>query len=209
VTGEVDGARLEVRPAGPGDLEAIAATLAAAFDDDPIYNWFIRQDARRIAAMRHFFLDEAREYVEAGSAKRAWVTAARDGVAMWCPPPGGQRSPLTSMLRAVPGFVRDTGLVGAARLAWLIRATEARYPRIPHWYLSVLGVAPLRQGSGVGSALVREVLAACDRERLPAYVESSKERNLPFYERHGFRVVERLDFPLRGPTLWLMWREPR
>ncbi len=208
----------EVRRATPADLEAMAGTLAAAFGDDPIYGWFIRRDARRAEALRRFFADEVRDYLASGEAgatgatKQAWVTAAVDGVngvAMWQPPPGGQRTPIGALLRAAPHFARDTGLVRLPRLLWLVRATEAKHPRIPHWYLSVLGVHPSTQGAGVGSALLRPVLEACDRDRLPAYVESSKERNLPFYARHGFKVMERLDFPLRGPSLWLMWREPR
>lgn len=210
-----------VRRATLADLDAMAATLTAAFDDDPIYNWFIRQDARRAQAMRHFFTEEVREYLgsdgaaaeEPGATKQAWVTTSLDGVtsgvALWSAPPGGTRSRLISLLRAAPHFARDTGLARLPRLLWLIRATEAKYPRIPHWYLCVLGVEPSTQGAGAGAALVRTVIEACDRDRLPAYVESSKERNLPFYERHGFRLVERLDFPLRGPSLWLMWREPR
>ena len=32
----------------------------------------------------------------------------------------------------------------------------------------------------------------CDREGLPAYLETGKERNLAFYGRHGFRVVDEI-----------------
>ena len=55
---------------------------------------------------------------------------------------------------------------------------------------------------------MRSRLARCDAARLPAYLESSKERNVPFYERHGFRVTGELTIPGGGPTLWLMWRNP-
>jgi len=50
--------------------------------------------------------------------------------------------------------------------------------------------------------------ASGDAEGLPAYLESSKESNVPFYERHGFAVTETFDLP-DGPRLWLMWRDPR
>jgi ribosomal protein S18 acetylase RimI-like enzyme len=96
-----------------------------------------------------------------------------------------------------------------SRLWRLIRKTEARYPKLPHRYLYLVGVHPGRQGGGLGSALVRAGLEACDRDRVPAYLESSKERNVPLYERHGFRVVERLELGRGAPPMWLMWRDPQ
>ena len=36
---------------------------------------------------------------------------------------------------------------------------------------------------------------------------SSNERNVPFYERNGFKVTGTHDFP-RGPRLFEMWRNP-
>ena len=60
------------------------------------------------------------------------------------------------------------------------------HPQRPHWYLSGIGTDPPEQGTGVGSTLMRSRLARCDEDGVPAYLESSKERNVPFYERHGF-----------------------
>lgn len=88
------------------------------------------------------------------------------------------------------------------------RASCSR-PRQPHWYLATLGTAPERQGRGVGSTLLATVLDRLDEEGLPAYLESSKERNVAFYARHRFEVVRELVVPHGGPRLWLMWREPR
>jgi ribosomal protein S18 acetylase RimI-like enzyme len=90
----------------------------------------------------------------------------------------------------------------------LLAAYERARPRQTHWYLGTLGTDPDRQGRGVGSALLRVVLDRLDHEGLPAYLESSKERNLAFYARHGFQVTGEIT-TRRGPTLWLMWREPR
>jgi GNAT superfamily N-acetyltransferase len=89
-----------------------------------------------------------------------------------------------------------------------LREIEDRHPTAPHWYLSVLGTDPTRQGEGLGSALLRPVLDDCDRLEIPAYLETGTERNVQFYTRHGFRVTERIELP-GGPSMWLMWREPR
>jgi GNAT superfamily N-acetyltransferase len=72
----------------------------------------------------------------------------------------------------------------------------------------VLGVDPVPQGAGLGSRLLAPGLELCDRERLPAYLETGKERNLRFYSRRGFRVTDRLRLPA-GPPVWRMRREPR
>ena len=73
----------------------------------------------------------------------------------------------------------------------------------------VLGTEPDLQGRGIGSQLLAPILARCDQERMPAYLESSKEKNLPLYERNGFKVTEEFTIPDGGPKLWLMWRDPR
>ncbi|MEZ4554222.1 MAG: GNAT family N-acetyltransferase [Dehalococcoidia bacterium] len=192
-----------VTRASTGDGDAVAAILTRAFADDPVYRWFMRERFPLDLLQDHFrhevadYLDSAEVYLAAGAA----------GAALWRPAPGAQPSPLIGLLRAMPGLSRYSGPLRLHRLWRLIRATEARYPREPHRYLYLVGVEPEHQGRGVGSALIRAGLEACDRDRLPAYLESSKARNVPLYVKHGFRVVERLDLARRGPSLWLMWRD--
>ena len=56
--------------------------------------------------------------------------------------------------------------------------------------------------------MLAEVLAGADSAGVPAYLESSNERNLPLYVRNGFRVVGELRALGHGPTIWRMWRAP-
>jgi hypothetical protein len=55
---------------------------------------------------------------------------------------------------------------------------------------------------------MRETLDRCDRQGLGAYLESSNIRNVPFYERHGFRVLAEVS-PSPEFTARPMWREPQ
>jgi ribosomal protein S18 acetylase RimI-like enzyme len=79
----------------------------------------------------------------------------------------------------------------------------------PHWYLMVVGVDPELQNRGVGSALVKEGLTQADQRDCPCYLETSEKRNLAFYERLGFVVLEEATLGKGGPLAWAMRREPQ
>jgi ribosomal protein S18 acetylase RimI-like enzyme len=63
-------------------------------------------------------------------------------------------------------------------------------------------------GQGCGSALLRHALTRCDRDGVPAYLESSNPRNVPLYQRHGFEIIGSIQAG-RSPTLVPMLRRPR
>jgi GNAT superfamily N-acetyltransferase len=82
------------------------------------------------------------------------------------------------------------------------------HPTEPHWYLPFIGVDPAHQNRGHGAALMRPALERCDRDDLPAYLESSDRRNIPFYERLGFEVMGKIQSG-SSPEVTPMMRRPR
>ena len=70
--------------------------------------------------------------------------------------------------------------------ALVLEQAGSFHPEEPHWYLPLIGVDPIEQGRGCGSALLRVGLSRCDADRLPAYLESTNPKNIPLYERYGF-----------------------
>jgi GNAT superfamily N-acetyltransferase len=91
----------------------------------------------------------------------------------------------------------------------LLSAMEKVHPSEPHYYLEFLGTRRDRQNKGGGSAVMSVMLERCDLEGVPAYLESSNPRNVPFYARHGFVERGPVAAPKGGPVLATMWREPR
>jgi len=137
-----------------------------------------------------------------------YTTEDRAGVAIWLPP-GYHNPPLLDALRLGPAMARLAGWARVRSISNAVSELERRRHRHvpqPHYYLSALGVEPGRQGQGIGTALMRPVLDRCDRDHLPAYLETATDRNLPLYERHGFGVVEELTLPGAGVHGWLMRR---
>jgi ribosomal protein S18 acetylase RimI-like enzyme len=128
--------------------------------------------------------------------------------AVWIPPPGRGQESRWQRLGLLPPLVRFLGLRTGSVLGGLNRM-EQRHPHDPpHWYLFILGAEQAAQGQGLGSALMAHVLARVDADGMAAYLESSNERNLAFYGRHGFEVMAEVVIP-DGPRIWPMWREGR
>ena len=89
------------------------------------------------------------------------------------------------------------------------RSLEKNHPKEPHYYLEFLGTDPAHQRKGLGAAVLEPVLAKCDAEGLGAYLESSKDVNVPYYRHFGFEVRQEITHKNNGPKQWLMWRDPK
>jgi GNAT superfamily N-acetyltransferase len=191
-----------VRPATPGDLTAIGTALTRAFHDDPVGSWVMPDaDVRRRRSPRMFVV-QARNAMDKGG---VWTTDDRIGAALWAAP-GRWRDRPRHVVRQLPGLVALGRNV--PRALRVFRLLEQVHPAEEHWYLDIVGTAPDHQGKGAGSALLQPVLSTCDAEGVAAYLVSSNVANLPFYERHGFRVTSEVRIP-DGPVLYPMWRDPQ
>jgi ribosomal protein S18 acetylase RimI-like enzyme len=197
-----------VHRAGPPEAGPIAEALARAFFDDPVFSWVLRDDPRRMRPLRSGFeLFLRRVWLEE---QATYTTAATVGAAVW-EPPGAWKVGVGEQLRLLPAMVG----VFRRHLPRVLRAlaklegdhpAEPEFP--PHYYLPFLGVHPDWQGRGLGSALLAPVLARCDRERVPAFLEASTARNRALYERHGFAVIGEFALGRGAPPQWRMWRDP-
>jgi ribosomal protein S18 acetylase RimI-like enzyme len=196
-----------VRTARRDEAAVLGEVLADAFAEDPVFAWLIPPQVRgRDGRLRTFFTSMSRGYLRLG--KPCYVTSDASAAALWAKP-GAWSMPLSQiLLEAAPsGLAFRRRLLHALGTQLQIERLHATHSQ-PHWYLAYLGARHDRQGQGLGSQLLREVLAPLDADGVPAYLESSNERNLPLYERNGFRVVGELQALGDGPTIWRMWREP-
>lgn len=187
------------------DIDTLAHVLTRAFSDDPVAQWFVRQDERReerSVRLFRWFLNDA---VPHGL---TYTTPDRTGAALWIPPNQWQM-PIWRQLILLSELVAVTGVRNMPSRILGVDRFQRLHPKKPHYYLVSLGVEPEHQGQGIGSALMKPVLDVCDSTGIPAYLETSKERNIPLYERHGFRLTGEVWVSREGPIQWLMWREPQ
>ncbi len=202
MSGEAQDGAAPVRTAGDADARAVAAMLARAFHDDPVFAWLIPNDARRAARLPQLF---EMFFHSDGPAGMRLATTATEAATLWRAP-GQARSGRRETLSAAWPLVRVFGW-HLPRAFAVSEAIEAHFPTGPFWYLHIAGCDPAHQGKGLGGAAVRAGLERA-AGRLPAYLETAKERNLAFYQRLGFRVTDEWSVPGGGPRFWSMLRDP-
>jgi GNAT superfamily N-acetyltransferase len=189
-----------LRQALRADLPQVVDVWVDAFAEDPYLRW-IAPDAGTWAR----FGPEWMGFVSALCFERGHTFLGDDVAIAWVPPDldlvgsddvdRGRR-----IIAAHAGEDRAAAALGT------ILAARGRAMAEPHWTLQYVGVRASACGRGLGAAAVAPTLAAIDRDGLPCGLTSSNPRNVPFYERHGFRVVAEVTTPDGRVTLRPMER---
>jgi ribosomal protein S18 acetylase RimI-like enzyme len=193
-----------VRKATTQDVPELARTLASAFSTDPVFTWMMPK-RNQVERLRRFF---AATLTHALKHEAVFTSERLDGVAVWLPP-DKWKVPPGDILGLMPAMLRSFA-ERTPRALRTLSAIERHHPKHPpHWYLEALGTHRDAQRGGIGSAVIGLMLERCDREGVPAYLESSNEENIPFYRRHGFDVTEEIVLGKDSPPEWGMWRDPR
>jgi len=207
----------DIRRLGTDRAAEAAETLVDAFSRDPFLNWLLEGSAPTEAARQvkhqqywlwccqHILPDQEMHALGDLSA-----------VAMWYPYSGLPTVERNPELRSIdsprppaagPGFFGELQLDPFERFCLSLLGSSARFLQLlqvlrdcsyvmrqalgqqPAWYLAVVGVKRSMQGRGLGAKLLDVMLRRCDRLGLPAFLESSTQRNVAFYRRLGFELL--------------------
>ncbi len=202
-----------VVPLGEDRADEAAALIARAFQDDPWAVHSCPDPGERARWLSWVFRPNAWQGCLFGE---LLGTAGRlDGVAAAIGPDEG--APTDEQLarfgyergREVVGVETWDRIMAAAREAY--RPADAVLRRAvpePHWYLDVLAVEPARQGSGIGSHLLRAVHARVDDDGIPVVLLTYQPKSLALYRRHRYVVVCGEEAPASRPQWWGLRRNP-
>lgn len=195
---------VRVDPADKSIARELSEVLARAFFDDPLAIYFFPDESVRIKGLRRFFYAQITGLF--GPNTVVLTTDNLKAVAIWVKP-GKSPSIIRSGYRILPtAFVLKTRVFLAGRaIAYL----ERFHPRQKHFYLATIGTDPEFQGKGLGSELLDYQLTEIDSKHMPGYLESSKEKNVPYYRRFGFELIKEITLPKNGPPTFLMWRDAK
>ncbi len=197
-----------IRLAGAQIPEA-AATLARAFNDDPLMVYAIPDPSERARLLPDVYARMVRFGLLAGEVH---VTAgALEGVALWLPP----NAKWTRENIEASGMHQLATIIGDGayqRYREVVsREWQARERDItgPCWYLFLLGVEPSRQRRGLGGRLIRPVIERAEIEQFGCYLETENQRNVAFYLKQGFNmIVNGEEAGSSGVRFWTFRRTP-
>ena len=163
------------------DYDWSIAALVTAFISDPFIRWMF-PDAKQYL---HYFQQVLKYFaVRAFDHGSAYRSEDFKAVALWLPPGVG---PDEEALGAVMQEGVATELL--EKVFAVLEQVGASHPQVAHWYLPAIGVEPMFQGKGYGTALLARGIEVCDGGHIAAYLEATNPANIPLYRRFGFEVV--------------------
>jgi GNAT superfamily N-acetyltransferase len=192
---------MKVTTLTPVDEARAVDTVVLAFAADPVARWSWPDSHVYLASMpaltRAF---GGRAFAHGG----AHATDGFSGAALWLPP---GVSPDEEALDEII----DRTVASATRpdVLGVFEQMAKYHPKEPHWYLPLIGVDPAHQGKGHGGALMAYALQQCDRDHLPAYLESTNPRNMTLYQRHGFEALGTIQVGASPPLTPMLRRARR
>ncbi|HXG07857.1 MAG TPA: GNAT family N-acetyltransferase [Nitrososphaera sp.] len=192
--------RIIIKTAKASDEARVIDALALAFVADPATRWVWSDPQEYLKHFPSFVRAFGGRAFANGS---AYYVDGYAGAALWLPPN------VHPDMEALNWLMQNTTSDQARRDGpGVFEKMSGYHPDEPHWYLPLLGVDPFHHGRGLGSALMQHALKQCDRDGKLAYLESSNPKNIPFYQRHGFELLDTIQVG-SSPRIFPMLRRPR
>lgn len=111
--------------------------------------------------------------------------------------------PLTQTLDELADDWRKGIMLKAVNAEGIIVGTVRGHNALDGFYIGRLAVLPQWQGRGMGSALLKAIIAKAETKRFVLFTSTKSERNLRLYERFGFKHFKKSTTATGVPLIWL------
>ena len=192
------------------EISKASVVLADAFRNDPLINKLSGKGSdsdTKDQLINKIFLKYYLKYGEVMASSENF-----EGVMAWS---AGNLSymPIWRMILsgAIVPFLQ-LGLKDASRIGLAFepmdKARKRHMQGVTYIYLAIIGVSSKYQGKGCGGKMLRSLIEISDKKRIPIYLETETDKNVSFYEKFGFKILDQITLPLIDQIMWEMKREP-
>ncbi|MBD3197155.1 MAG: GNAT family N-acetyltransferase [Candidatus Lokiarchaeota archaeon] len=133
-----------------------------------------------------------------------------EGIAIWIHSQGNFKKRWGNLICAIKAKVWNMGFQASRLINPIMEYNKEMHNKHApgkHLYLQTLGVDPKHQYRGIGSVLVNHMIEKNRENALPIYLETSTERNVGFYKRLGFKVIDEGIVPETAVKQWYLLKE--
>ena len=199
---------MEIITLRPHQIRTASEVLAASFFDYPMFTFYFPDKSRRARYLPWYFqriLNVAQHYGE------IYVTADLSGVIFTLPP---THNKISLWEYAQNGFCLTPFILGLRNYtrsmkceAFVHQTREKIMKDRQHYYLWGVAVGPHTKRTGVGSRLLNFIFEKASKEKMPIYLETHDEKNVPYYQKHNFDLMKSAHIPEYDLPFWCMVRE--
>ena len=182
------------------DKNLVVDILTKSFEDNKSVNYFVKQDKKRnqrIKKLMEYSFEMCFLFGE------VFLSEDKKGCALIMLL-DKKKTTLKTIMLDVNLILSSIGLLN-------IKKTLDRESKIKEfqsdkliYYLWYIGVDPKEQNKGIGAALMKGILQRSENKNRPIYLETSTLKNIPWYEKFGFKIYHEMDF---GYPLFFMKKE--
>jgi GNAT superfamily N-acetyltransferase len=188
-------------------LHDAARLLGRAFWGDPFIEYLFPDETDRTILEEKYYLLNIQHAMMEGEVS---TTSSFRGIIAWCHIDDveakiieGAADPLNRLKKAIG----EGPFQRLMRAQSTLKESHRRIMTVPHCYVILQGVDPGQQGKGLGALLLDPILKYADGKGLPCYLETMRESNLLFYDKHGFKIVQAKQLNDDGPFTWHLLRK--
>jgi len=203
----MSGSTVEVRDLRRDEIGAAVALLARGMRDNPLHVAAYGADPeRRRRSLEQTFNTMFRVF---GTQQPICALDRGTLVAVAGIAPTGTCQPTPRQLQRLRSLrnILAIGPSQAVRVGKWLAAWGERDPDQAHSHLGPFAVDAHLQGCGLGSKIMIEYCVRLDAHGEAGYLETDRQENVHFYERHGYSVIGQAD--VIGVPNWFMMRQPQ
>lgn len=171
------------------DQERIVDILSDAFDDNKSVNYIVKQDRKRKERIRRLMEYSFKVCYHFGKVFLSDDNKACAFILL----PDKKKITLRSIWNDIKLIFTCIGVSNIKKAMIREAKIKAMQPKQPLCYLWFIGVRPEEQGKGIGSQLLQEILAENEFSERIVCIETSTIKNIPWYEKFGFTLYNKLD----------------
>ncbi|MFX0178179.1 MAG: GNAT family N-acetyltransferase [Candidatus Hodarchaeota archaeon] len=188
-------------------IKPASSVLSKAFQNDPIIRWQIPEAHKRLEKAHYIFEIKLRIGISFGE---VYGTSENlEGIAIWYSPMNVNISYWKYLIKGGFKLPFKFGRKITKKMTITKAVDDSMrniYMKVPYWYFGLIGVDPKFQGQGFASKLIKPMLERIDKEKFPIYLETTLERNLPFFRYFNFDKLEEIIIPNTSIVHWSMLR---